>query len=187
MKTLCRWMCFPHSCASLNLRINGASVRFAAVAIVTVLLASSAGAQSSSDKRFVVYAAQANLNAMAVDQLAAQKANNADVKNFAQQMVNEHEDMNSTVAPFAKEWGVTLPTAADAATQNEVAKLNGLSGAAFDKEYLSYLVKDHDAAYKKFKTEASETKDVPFRDSVSTSRDRLNDHKTQAEALEKKL
>ncbi len=158
-----------------------------ALAAAAVLATADARAQSKEDKRFVAYAAQSNLNAMAVDQVAAQKASNADVKTFAQQMVNEHEDMNSTVAPFAKEWGVTLPTVADGATQNEVAKLNGLSGAAFDKEYLSYLVKDHDAAYKKFKAEAGSSSDVPFRDAVSTSRDRLNDHKTQAEALEKKL
>ena len=151
------------------------------------LAPASARAQSMEDKRFVVYAAQANLNAMAVDQLAAQKATNADVKAFAKQMVAEHEDMNSTVQPFAKEWGVTLPAAADGVTQNEVAKLNGLSGTAFDKEYLSYTVSDHNAAYKRFNSEARFCRDVPFRDVVSTSRDRLNDHKTQAEALEKKL
>ena len=169
MKNMQRWMC----CGALS--------------AATVLMTARMEAQSSGDKRFVAYAEQANLNAMAVDQLAAQKASNADVKTFAQQMVTEHEDMNSTVEPFAKEWGVTLPTAADAATQGEVAKLNGLSGAAFDKEYLAYTVSGHEEAYKKFKSEASESKDVPFRDAVSTSRDRLNDHKTQAEALEKKL
>lgn len=158
-----------------------------ALGAATVLATAKASAQSSNDKKFVVYAAQANLNAVSLDQLAAQKASNADVKTFAQQMVAEHEDMNSTITPFAQEWGVTLPTAADAATQSEIAKLNGLSGAAFDKEYLSYTVSDHEAAYKKFKSEAKSCKDAPFRDSVVTSRDRLNDHLTQAEALEKKL
>lgn len=158
---------------------------FAAIALL--LMPARLQAQSDDDKRFVVYAAQANLNAMALDQLAAQKASNADVKQFAQEMVAEHEDMNSTVEPFAKEWGVALPTGPDAAHQQEIAKLNGLAGMAFDKEYLAYLIKDHDASYKKFKSEASRSRDVPFRDAVSTSRNRLNDHKTQAEALEKKL
>lgn len=159
----------------------------ALLAAAAAFVPTPAWAQSSDDKAFVVYAAQVNLNAMALDQLAAQKASNADVKQFAQQMVDEHEDMNSTIEPFAQEWGVTLPTAADAAHQQEIAKLNGLTGTAFDKEYLSYTVNDHNAAYKRFKSEASKTKDAPFRDSVVTSRDRINEHKTQAEALEKKL
>lgn len=160
----------------------------AAVALfISLLTPARTWAQSDEDKRFIVYAAQTNQNAMAIDQLAAQKASNADVKQFAQQMAAEHQDMNSTITPFAQEWGVTLPTAPDAAAQQEIAKLNGMSGTAFDKEYLSYMVNDHNETYKRFKAEASESKDVPFRDAVSTSRDRINDHMTEARALEKKL
>jgi putative membrane protein len=170
--------------------MNGAPARFklaAVMAAVMMLIAANVAAQSGGDKKFIVYAEQTNQNAIALDQAAAQKAASADVKTFAQQVTAEHQDMSSTITPFAKEWGVTMPTGPDAATQNELAKLNRLSGAAFDKEYLAYTVSDHKEAYKRFKSEASSTKDAPFRDSVVTSRDRLNDHLTQAEALEKKM
>lgn len=168
METIYRWM--------------GCGVLAAAT-----VFSAEAQAQSGSDKKFIVYAEQTNQNAIGLDQLAAQKATSADVKTFAQQVTAEHQDMSSTITPFAKEWGVTLPTTPDAAHQQELAKLNGLSGAAFDKEYLSYTISDHKAAYKQFKAEASATKDVPFRDSVVTSRDRINDHLSEAETLQKKL
>jgi len=144
-------------------------------------------AQSDGDKQFLAFALQADQNLTALSAVAAQKASNADVKAFAQQMTSEHGDMTATIAPFAPEWGVTPPKGPDAAHQQEVATLNGLTGAAFDRQYMTYMVSDHTAALKKFTDEARFCKDVPFRDAVNTGKDRETAHKTAAQALQKKL
>ncbi len=156
-------------------------------ASVAMLTPGRARAQSDDDKTFLAFALQADQNLTALSAVAAQKASNADVKAFAQQMMSEHGDMTATIAPFAPEWGVAVPTGPDAAHQKEIATLNGLSGAAFDKQYMAYMVSDHTTALNKFTSEARFCKDVPFRDAVSTGKDRETTHKTAAEALKKKL
>jgi putative membrane protein len=144
-------------------------------------------AQSDDDKTFLAFALQADQNMIALSAVAAQKASNAQVKTYAQQIVSEHGDMTATIAPFAPEWGVTPPKGPDAAHQQEIATLNGLSGAAFDRQYMAYMVDDHTTALKRFTSEARFCKDVPFRDAVNTGKDRETAHKSAAEAIQKKL
>jgi hypothetical protein len=88
------------------------------------------------------------------------------VKAFAEKMVTEHTEMTESMKPFADSWGLTPPSGPDADHQKELDKLNGLSGAEFDKEYMSQMVTDHTKALSAFTTEAKDTKDVKFRAAV---------------------
>ena len=73
-----------------------------------------------------------------VDQLAEEKATNSAVEAFAERMVREHTQMADTMKPFCRVLGLTPPTGPDSDHQDEINKLNGLSGKDFDKEYGIY-------------------------------------------------
>ena len=74
-------------------------------------------------------AAQADQNEIALSKVAEEKATNPAVKAFAEKMVSEHTKMTDSMKPFAESWGLTAPTAPDSDHQDELGKLNGLSGA----------------------------------------------------------
>jgi putative membrane protein len=88
-------------------------------------------------------------NKIDIDQakLALKKTKNPQVKQFAQQMIDDHTKLMGSVNDLAKKLNVT-PADSDiskslksgAAAENK--KLQGLSGKAFDKEYI-----DHEVAY----------------------------------------
>ena len=55
--------------------------------------------------------------------------------------------------------GVMLPKHMNKDDQAEYDKLNGLSGDAFDTEYLTLMVKDHHKDLREFRVEAVDTQD----------------------------
>jgi putative membrane protein len=142
---------------------------------------------TDADKKFLAMAAQSDQNEIALSQLAAQKATHPAVKAFAEKMVTEHTKMTESMKPFADSWGLTPPSGPDGDHQKELDKLNGLSGADFDKEYMSQMVTDHSKALSAFTTEAKDTKDVKFRNAVIKGKTAVAAHKNMAYDLKKKL
>ena len=153
-----------------------------------VLMTANIQAQTSDDdKQFLAKAAQSDVNEIKLSQLAEQKATNPSVKAFAQKMVSEHKKLSASMKPFADSWGVTSPTDMDDDHKQEYSKLNGLSGAEFDKEYMEQMVSDHGKALDAFTTEAKDTKDAKFKATVMKGKTVVAAHKNMAYDLEKKL
>lgn len=159
----------------------------AVLGLVTAVMPLKAKAASDNEKKFLAMAAQSDQNEIALSQAAEQKATNPAVKAFAEKMVTEHTQMSESMKPFADSWGLTPPSGPDADHQRGLDKLNGLSGANFDKEYMSQMVTDHSKALSAFTTEAKDTKDAKFRAAVVKGKTVVAAHKNMAYDLKKKL
>jgi putative membrane protein len=112
-----------------------------------------------ADDKFAMKAAQGGIAEVALGKLAAQKANSPDVKAFGQRMVDDHSKANDQLMAVAKQESITLPTAMDAKDQATYTKLSALSGAAFDKAYVSDMVKDHEQDIADFRKEGNDGTD----------------------------
>lgn len=127
---------------------------------------SGSDASATRDKMFLRKAAEGGMAEVQLGQLAAQKASNDDVKKFGQQMVDDHTALNNDMKPFADNLGVMTPKQLSKKDQAEYDKLNGLSGADFDKEYLTYMTKDHHKDLQEFRSEAASTSDQSLKQAV---------------------
>ena len=152
-----------------------------------MLLPTKAKAATDDDKKFLAMAAQADVDEIKLGELAEQKASNPAVKTFAKHMIMEHKAMTASMKPFATAWGLTPPTDVDSDHKDEWNKLNGLSGADFDKEYMDAAVKDHAKVLSAFETEAKDTKDAKFKAAVIKGKSHVAAHKNMAYDLKKKL
>jgi len=159
----------------------------ATLACAGLLTTVNAKAQSDADKKFLAMAAQSDQNEIALSKLAADKTTNPDVKAFAEKMVTEHQQMTESMKPFADKWGLTAPSGPDADHKKEWDKLNGMSGNAFDKEYMSQMMTDHTKAYSAFTKEGEDTKDPEFKAAVLKGKTAVAAHKNMAYDLKKKL
>jgi len=123
--------------------------------------AAASGAKlSAADEKAVKDMAMADMAEVETGKLALSKSQNADVKAFAQQMVDDHGQALSKVQALAQARGVTLPTEVDAKHKAMSAKLEKLSGDAFDKAYMAGAgVKDHKDAKAKLTSDARKIKD----------------------------
>ncbi len=153
-----------------------------------MLVPSRARAQSDDDAEVSRHGVpQGDVNEIKLSELAEEKATNPAVKAFAKKMVTEHKAMSASMKPFAESWGLTAPTGPDDDHQKEWDKLNGMSGADFDKEYIDQMVSDHSSALSAFTSEAKDTKDAKFRAVVIKGKTMVAAHKNMAYDLKKKL
>lgn len=119
--------------------------------------ASYASAPALTDPEIASVAVAANQIDVDYGNLALKKSENADVKTFAQTMVNDHSEIIKQAAALAKKLGVVpqdnAMTQSLLAGQKEVmAKLNGLSGHDFDTAYINNEVAYHTAVINAVKT-----------------------------------
>ncbi len=104
---------------------------------------------SKGDQHILEELAQANMAEVAAGKIALEKASKPEVKNFAQQMVDDHTKGLQAVQDVARSKNVTLPTEPDAKHRKMAEHLNSLSGDAFDRAYLSNAgVHEHSEAHK---------------------------------------
>jgi len=130
----------------------------------------SAGADTQliKDRMFVRKATEDGFAEVQFSQLAAQKSSNDDVKKLGQKLVDDRTILDNNMKPVADELGVRSPTKLAKSDQDELAKLKGLSGADFDKEYLTYMLTVHRKDMHDFRTEESQTTDPGLKDAVAS-------------------
>jgi putative membrane protein len=145
----------------------------------------SAAMLSSSDKAFVEKAAQGGVAEVQMAQLAQQKADNADVKQFAQTMIDEHTPNNEQLVKLATSKGLTPPTDPSAMQQKMMTHLQGLSGSPFDKAYIKGQVKAHTVMLKLFQSEAKTTRDPELKSFATETTTAIEHHLSMAQGLAK--
>lgn len=91
---------------------------------------------SKADSKAITDMAMVNMAEVEMGKLAQSKSQNPEVKTFAQQMIDDHGKALQEVQTVAQSKGVSLPTELDAKHKAMAAKLEKLSGDAFDREYM---------------------------------------------------
>jgi putative membrane protein len=102
-----------------------------------------------SDRKMLEELAQGNMAEIDAGKMALEKSQSAEVKKFAQQMVDEHTKALGEVQALATAKNVTLPDGAGAMAKTRALALKALSGNLFDTEYARRAgVGDHESTVK---------------------------------------
>lgn len=142
---------------------------------------------SQSDRDFMVRAAQGNMAEIRLSQLALQRASSDEVKNYAQQMIQEHTQANRQLMTIASRKGVTLPTNIDAQHRQIEAQLRQLSGARFDQAYMRAMESDHAATVALFQRQTQQGRDRDVTAFATTLLPRIQQHYTMASNMVREL
>jgi len=131
----------------------------------------------SSDVSWLKEADTAGNAEVAAANLALTKAQRADVKAFAQKMVDDHTAANKELADIATKMGVALP-----AKKPAEHGLDSKSGADFDAAYLKQQVSDHEKAEKLFE-KAAKAHDEDIRAFAAKTLPTIREHLAEARKL----
>jgi putative membrane protein len=137
---------------------------------------SAAGKLAGADKTFVEKAAIGGMAEVQLGNLAQQKAASEDVKKFAARMVQDHSKANDELKQIAGTKGVQLPSGLDKKHQSDMDRLQKMSGADFDKAYMSHMVDDHKHDVADFKKEASSGSDSDIKGFAAKTLPTLEEH-----------
>ncbi len=151
----------------------------------TTTTGQAAGAQLvKPDQRLLIDLAQANLAEIEAARLAQDKTQNQEVKNFAQQMINDHTKALQEVQQLAQARGVTLPTEADAKHKRMAQRLSGLSGDAFDRRYLAQSgVADHKKTHALLERVQARAKDAELKALAARLQPTVDQHLNSVQQL----
>ena len=144
-----------------------------------------AGQPSPVDRMFVGKAMQGSLAEVQLGQLTLQKSNNPQVKEFAQRMIDDHTKLNEQMKPVAQQLGVTVPDQISKGDRKTVAKLQTLSGSAYDQAYIKDMVKDHKQDLNEFQMEASSGQDQTAKDAANQGSKVIAQHLQMAQQMAK--
>jgi putative membrane protein len=92
-------------------------------------------------------------------QMAQEKSQSDDVKQFAEKMVENRKRLDDQLAPLAKQLDVNQSKGPDKKMKQEMAKLQTLSGQQFDEEYIRTIEKEHEKDVKNLKQAAGSAQD----------------------------
>jgi putative membrane protein len=130
----------------------------------------------SMDSKFVKEAAGGGLAEVEKGNLAKSKASNDAVKQFGDRMVTDHSKANDELKSLASSKGWQLPTEMPPHEKSMHTQLSKLSGVAFDKAYISDMVRDHEKDVAAFKKCAANCSDPDLKAWAQKTVPTLEDH-----------
>ena len=137
----------------------------------------------SADMPFVREAASGNLMEVQLGQMAQNKASNPAVKQFAQRMVADHNNLQNQLTSVASSGGQSFTPTMDSRHQNQINRLQGVSGAEFDREYMSLMIRAHQRDVNNFQTQSQSANSAQVRTLAANSLPVLQQHLSLAQQV----
>jgi putative membrane protein len=158
------------------------------VAVALLALSGPAAAQvqlvsdlvSDADRDFINKAATGGVAEVELGRIATLRAVRPSVRSFGEHMVMDHSRSNAELAALAQSKGLALPTVLEPSQRAMRDRLNGLSGADFDRAYMSEMVRDHTEDVALFERTAEVSADPDIKAWAARSLPMLQDHLTLA-------
>lgn len=139
------------------------------------------------DNALVIKGAQDNIFEIQAGQLAARQAASPEVKQFAQKMVQDHTQAAPLLQQVATERNITLPTEMGDQNQAILARLSNLSGAEFDRAYMTEMVNSHQQDVALVRNQTKNGKDQALKSLASEKLPALEAHLQLAQRLAQRL
>jgi putative membrane protein len=151
---------------------------------VTAQTTSNAASEATT---FANKVAAANAFEIQSSQMALEKSQNNDVKNFAQQMITDHTKAGQNFQTAAQSANVTPPPGdqTDAKHRATLTRLQSAQGAAFDKAYINAQMQAHREAVALFSSYAKTGRTPSLKTFARQTLPTLQDHDKKIHGLSK--
>lgn len=137
---------------------------------------------------FVNKVAASSMLEVELGQLAQNKAQSQEVKNFAQMMINEHRQANEKLQSSIQDNNIVLPENLKENQEDKMQELRDLSGKEFDKEYMSMIVDMHEKDIDKFENMKDQNiQDQELQSWIDNTLTTLRQHHEQAKQIKEQV
>ena len=178
--------------ARKNTTLAGALLGASAIFILSSGLISAQNSKMSSgfspaDIRFANDAAMGGQMEVELGRIAIRNGSSDKVKEFGQHMIDDHTNAGNELMSIARKHNLTLPKGLDANEQKMVDQFSALNGTAFDDQYMTDMLRDHQKDIASFQTEIAEGSNADLKDFASATLPTLQEHLRLAQKTENAL
>jgi putative membrane protein len=139
-------------------------------------------AELTVDSSFIREATAGNVLEVRLGNLAEGKATNSEVKQFAQRMVTDHTRMEQQWSALAARNGLP-PVTLDQAQEQDVTRLEKLSGAEFDRAYMATMIRDHQLDAEAFRSRGASAHSAQVRQLAASGLTTIEQHLSMAQQV----
>jgi putative membrane protein len=147
----------------------------------------SSGTRSSEDSRFLDEAIRGNLAEVKMGELAKERSQSKDVRDYGQMLIDDHSKGNEKAMAAAKSMNVPVPTEPSAKQKQTYDMMAKLSGSQFDSMFISHMVQDHEEDIGKYNAQAQSGDSSKATDYAKDALPTLHSHLSKAQSLESKV
>jgi len=119
--------------------------------------------EPANDKEFLIRALSCAMSEVKFAEMALKRADSAEVKELADFQVQEHKLIRDELLERARKMKVAVVAGLEKDKQQEYNRLNKLSGADFDREYLRYVGEGYEKGNTLFKKWSKDAEDESLR------------------------
>jgi putative membrane protein len=116
---------------------------------------------TSKDKSFITDASEAGATEIQLSELADKKSSNADVKELAAMMIQDHKKAGAELEKIAAAKGGEASKTPGVKQKASILLIETKSGASFDKSFADTMVSDHEEAVALFESASKDGVDDP--------------------------
>jgi putative membrane protein len=157
---------------------------FLATLLLGTIAVAGTVAHAKSDEAFMKDAAHAGAAEIEASKLAVSKARNADVKSFANSMIEDHTKVANELKALAASKNVKLPEGPSIAQKSELKLIDAGDNDKFDERYAKQFgVKAHEDTIKLFEDAAKNAKDPEVKAWAEKTLPGLRHHLEMAQGL----
>jgi putative membrane protein len=144
-------------------------------------------ALNDAEKNFVMDAEKDNIKERNLGRVVVEKSQNKDVRDYAQTLVDDHTKALRDLVSLMDKKGMEQPKGLPEVKHEAESRLKGMSGPAFEREFIKLMIADHDKAITLFRQEARMADDKDLKDYVLDTIPVLEKHLRKAEDVQRKL
>ena len=138
---------------------------------------------SPTDRAFLQEVSRDNLAEVKTARMVEQKTDDAAIRDYAKDLVNDHTKAEQQLSTVATSLGVTLPRQPDAQQTATYDQLKSLSGKQLDAAFVKDNLKDHKTDIRTFDQRLADSQNPTVKNFVAAQLPHLQDHIRIGEAL----
>jgi len=143
---------------------------------------------NAADQETAMKIEQSHIGEIDLARLAKDHASNGDVKSYADMVESDHTGALKDVQKIMKDKGVNESTGSKPAdSQAKMNDLQKLSGAAFDREFMSAMVSDHQKTLDELRSLQISVQNPDLKDYVNDLIPKVQKHLDKARDVESKI
>ncbi|MFD1187104.1 DUF4142 domain-containing protein [Pontibacter rugosus] len=133
---------------------------------------------------FMTKAASSNMLEIQAGQLAQQKGQMQEVKDYGQMMVTDHQKASDKMMQLAQQKNVVLPDSMSQAHMDKMQELRDKTGRDFDQAYMDLMVSSHEETISLFEDASNNLEDAEVKSFASSTLPTLRQHLDRAKQIQ---
>lgn len=134
--------------------------------------------------QFIIQAARGSMLEVEMAEIAQEKARMQEVKDFAQMLENDHQQINEQLKELAQEEeGFAFPEMMAEMQEEILEELRNKSGDDFDRAYVERVLELHQINIRQFQAMLDEIQNQELQSWINSTLTELRQHKQQAEQI----